>query len=768
MRRSERLFLCVCLIAFAAAGPVAIVAGAQAATAKTPAAKPAPKAAPAAAATPASNEPFTIEQVLSFAFPETTSMISAPKGDRIAWVANIKGRRNLWGAEGPAWTAHQITHYDNDDGQEITEMSFSSDGALIVYVRGGEKNREGELPDPSSDPAGVDQSVYTVAWTGGTPHKIDVGHTPQISAHSTATSGWVAYEKDNKAWIAAAPAGKPLEIYTRGNNSGLEWSPDGKTVAFVSNRSDHSLIALYDPAKKSISYVSPTVDRDTNPRWSPDGRYIAFIRIPAAGGFPGAAGGGGRGGRGGGRGGRGGGGGTAIWVYDVKADEAHQVYELPGAGGFGGGGGGLAVAHDILNWGADGRIIFASEQDGWQHLYSVPMTGQATADLLTPGQCEFEFMSFSADRKNILFNSNCGDIDRRHLWQVSVSGGQPVAITSGEAIEWFPVATSDDKYIAYFASSAQHPATPYIRAWNAANPSEGKAQALMALPKDFPLEKMVTPTQVIVTAEDETPIHCQLFMPTDLRPGEKRPAIIFMHGGPIREMLLGWHYLYYYSNAYGMNQYLTSHGYIVLSVNYRGGIGYGREFRMAPNRGAQGASEYQDIVAAVNYLRGRDDVDVTHVGLWGGSYGGYLTALGLARNSDLFAAGVDLHGVHDWSQRVANGPGGGATVTQVPNPTSAENSTAYQSSPVAAIGTWKSPVLLIQGDDDRNVAFEQMEEMVTLLRRQRVTFEQIVFPDEVHDFLRWQDWVHAYKAGSNFFDRKLKGPSGGMTSAGEQ
>jgi dipeptidyl aminopeptidase/acylaminoacyl peptidase len=213
-------------------------------------------------------------------------------------------------------------------------------------------------------------------------------------------------------------------------------------------------------------------------------------------------------------------------------------------------------------------------------------------------------------------------------------------------------------------------------------------------------------------------------------------------------MLLGWHYSYYYHNSYAMNQYLASRGYAVLSVNYRAGIGYGRAFREAQHRGARGASEYQDIVAGGKYLKSRSDIDAKRIGLWGGSYGGFLTAMGLARDSDLFAAGVDLHGVHDWSARVGRGPGGGGSPELI--------KLARESSPISSVDKWKSPVLLIHGDDDRNVAFSQTVDLVRKLREHGVQFEELIFPDEIHDFLRHQDWLRAYHAASDFFDRKLR------------
>jgi dipeptidyl aminopeptidase/acylaminoacyl peptidase len=193
----------------------------------------------------------------------------------------------------------------------------------------------------------------------------------------------------------------------------------------------------------------------------------------------------------------------------------------------------------------------------------------------------------------------------------------------------------------------------------------------------------------------------------------------------------------------------------VLSVNYRLGIMYGRAFREAPNTIWRGAAEYQDVVAAGRYLQSRPEVDAQKIGLWGGSYGGFLTAMGLARNSDLFKAGVDFHGVHDWSVFLTERPYFGSLATKPPDAEEAVK-LAWESSPDAHVATWKSPVLLIHGDDDRNVPFSQTVDLVQRLRAQQVPFEQMILPDEIHMFLLWKNWMQAYAATAEFFDRTLK------------
>jgi dipeptidyl aminopeptidase/acylaminoacyl peptidase len=288
--------------------------------------------------------------------------------------------------------------------------------------------------------------------------------------------------------------------------------------------------------------------------------------------------------------------------------------------------------------------------------------------------------------------------------------------------------------------------------------------ASAALPADFPSSQLVAPRQVIFKSADGLEIHGQLFVPRGrTAPG---PALLWTHGGPIRQMLLGFHYMNYYHDSYAFNEYLVSRGYVVLSVNYRLGIMYGRAFRQPANASWRGASEYQDVVAGAKYLQSLPIVDPHRIGLWGGSYGGFLTAMGLARNSDIFSAGVDFHGVHDWSaflERWETWEGG--TLSGAPD-LEAARKLAFDSSPDASIATWRSPVLLIQGDDDRNVPFNQTVDLAQRLRQQHVRFEFLVFPDEIHDFLRWSTWLRAYHATSDFFDQQLKTAPKSAAAAG--
>lgn len=672
---------------------------------------------------------FTLEQVLSFPFPD--GLVAASGADRVAWTFDIRGVRNVWIADGPDFAARQVTHYSEDDGQAIASVRLTPDGRTVVYARGSETNSAGEVADPSSDVQKPEQQVWTVDVASGQPRLLgtmDCGEEGCEDIEISPDGQFAVWAARDALWIAPVSGGAPAHqlCYVRGDNSDPQWSPDGKQIAFTSNRGDHSLIAIYDFGKNAIHYLHPSVDRDDMPRWASDSRGIAYVKTNGAER------------------------GLAIipvrpqpwsiWIGDAGTGEAHQIWRS---------GDSLSdsiprlTEGDSFHYGAGNRIVFASEKDGRNHLYSVSTDG-GDAKLLTPGDFDVKDVTLDSDGRTLFYSSNQNDVDRRHIWRVNVGGGTPEALTKGDTIEWTPVETGDGKYVFCLGSSATSPAMPYRVA--------GGGREMIAreeLPGDFPSSQLVTPKQVIFKSEDGLEIHGQLFEPTGK--SGRGPGLVYMHGGSMRQMMLGFHPMDYYHYAYAENQYLVSLGFTVLSVNYRTGIMYGRAFREPADGGWRGASEYKDIVAAGKYLQGLSTVDPNRIGLWGGSYGGFLTAMGLARNSDIFKAGVDMHGVHDWSaflprweRQTQGAPDLGDAVKL-----------AFQSSPDSSVTTWTSPVLLIQGDDDRNVPFDQMVDLVQRLRTNHVPFEQIVFPDEIHGFLMWKTWIRAYTATAGFFERVL-------------
>jgi dipeptidyl-peptidase-4 len=200
-------------------------------------------------------------------------------------------------------------------------------------------------------------------------------------------------------------------------------------------------------------------------------------------------------------------------------------------------------------------------------------------------------ISLSPDGKTFYYCTNASDIEKRHIWAVPVAGGTPKQISTGDGIETHPNPLASGKQIAVLYFDAKTPASIGI-----VSSDGGKARTIFpTLGKDFPTDAHVVPEVVHTKAADGLDISNTLFLPKDLKPGEKRPAMIFVHGGPVRQMLPGYHYMQFYHWAYGYNQWLQSQGYIVLSINFRGGIGYGRSFRNAPGTNQRGNSEYQDL-----------------------------------------------------------------------------------------------------------------------------------------------------------------------------
>ncbi|HEY8309030.1 MAG TPA: DPP IV N-terminal domain-containing protein, partial [Gemmatimonadaceae bacterium] len=544
---------------------------------------------------------FTLAQALSYPF--VTEMKASPRSSRIAWIVNREGVRNVWTADGPDYAARQLTHYASDDGQELTNVEISPDGKWVIYVRGGDHDAnfsaEGGLPpDPAHSPDKPKVEIWALsadAPASASPKLLAEGDEPVISPRGDR----VAFVKGTSIWVVPTAGGAPARqlFFARGSSTAPTWSPAGDKLAFVSNRGDHSFIGIFRSDSTPVQYLAPSTFHDNTPVWSPDGMQVAFIRVPGSGGAPE----------------------TAldlhprpwgIWTADVATGVGHRVWQSPNTllGSVP-----TTDGRTNLAWASGDRLVFLSDVDGWPHLYSVIASG-GTPLLLTPGAFMVEFITMSPDGASLVYAANtgttAGDGDRRHIYRVPVDRSQPVAVTSGDGIQWTPQITGDGRTIAYVGADARRPPLPMIVSIDGGAP---RALSPEIIPATFPSSQFVTPRPVQFKAADGTVVHGQLFEASSTQE-TKKPGIVFVHGGPPRQMMLGWHYMDYYSNSYAVNQYLANHGYVVLSVNYRLGIGYGHNYHHPAHAGATGASEYQDVKAGGEYLRTIPSVDSKRIG----------------------------------------------------------------------------------------------------------------------------------------------------------
>ncbi|PJJ85095.1 S9 family peptidase [Mucilaginibacter auburnensis] len=653
---------------------------------------------------------FSMKSVIAYPFPR--DITSSATGAKIAVSVQQEGKRNIYVAEGPVFELRKLTNYQQDDGQEITSLSVSADGQWVTYVRGGEHsgNRDRSMVvNPANNPVQPKIEVWSVKFAGGIPKKLGEGDYAVPSPKSNK----VAWINDNKIWIAAidgAAAAKCI-VDIAGECGSLQWSPDGSKLAFVCNRTDHTYIGVYTNAAAPVKWLAPSFSKDASPRWSPDGGKITFIRTlgqvanaatqPAAAGSaaqPSAN--------------RGAVQAWSIWTADVATGEGKLLWKsgdnprdgLPGTDG-----------GANLYWAAN-RIVFCSYQDGWPHMYSIdPKGGQPL--LLTPGDFQAEQIKLSGDGKWLIFSANTGpdaklDIDRRHVLRVSVDKADMEVLTPGTEMETYPVLTGDGLTVAMFTANGQRPLTVAVMPLSTRKIKQIGEQLI---PVDFPVKQMVIPKQVIYTSPDGQQVHAQLFEPVG--GPSKKPAIVYIHGGPQRQMLLGWHHMDYYAIDYALNQYLAGMGFIVLSVNYRNGIGYGYDFNRPTKQGAN----YIDVKAGGEWLASQPNVDTTRLGVYGGSAGGALTASALARDSKLFKAGVIIHGN-----------------SQEP------------------LDAWTSPTMIIHGDDDRNVAYSAGVSLVRRFEQNgKPYFEYLAIPGDSHHWMAHSNILKVNTAAADFLKRML-------------
>lgn len=683
-----------------------------------------------AAVLPATARAFDVADVLAAPFPDNLAV--SPDGTILVWKVDASGVRNLYTDAGGR--VHAVTRYTADDGQDIDTPQILPSNDAVVYLHGGvEDNAEGDNPNPLSQLPPPQRTIEIAPLAGGDPVKVADGNGVYLSPKGdtvafTTVDGRLGFVSLTKSATGAYTAGKPAMLAIRGTVSNPVWSPDGSKIAFTSTRGDHSLIVIYTPANRSYVYATPDFTQDDMAAWSPDGTRVAFVRMPGqtigetvydlqtfesttSSSTP-----------------------WSIWVANANSGAAHEIWTAR-----------RGIGHEFyptmstaqLWWLRGDRIVFPWEGDGWEHLYAIGAEGGA-ATRLTSGTFVVQTVAESRDRTHLLYSTNEGAIDERHIWSVGLDA-HPQPLTHGPDNQWAPTPLANGGF-AYIDGGYAAPPEVTIAG------SSPKTLVGVATPADYPLTQMVKPRLITFKAPDGWTIHAQLLLPR--RISGKIPAIVFDHGGPPRQMLAGFHYMEPYTHLYEMNQYLVSKGFAVLSINYRLGIMYGYKFRNPPHAAWHGGAEYQDVLAGAKWLQKQPNIDPNRIGIYGLSYGGLLTALALARNSDIFKVGADFAGVHDWATLFDHDYG-----KRVGTPE--QRHIATMSTAEGYLDTWKSPVFIEQGDDDRNVAFSQGVDLVTKLRDRGVTVQTQVFPNETHENQVYAHLVEQYRAAEAFLAKYL-------------
>ncbi|MEW4449799.1 prolyl oligopeptidase family serine peptidase [Qipengyuania sp. JC766] len=655
--------------------------------------------------------PLSLEQsqeqlAENMAVPFASGLVGAKDAPVFAWVENAAGVRNVWIGR-PDAAARMRTQFTADDGIELYDLAVDPAGTRIAWVRGGDSGfSDGPLPNTTPLPEAPEQTLFLADIAGdGAAQAIGRGHSPLFSPDGSR----IVFVRGSAIFVWSAAEGAREVADVDGSIGDLGWSPDGNRIAFRELRSGHSIVGVLDLAEGSLRYIGAALGYSSGPALSPDGREVAWIQFrepPPK--FEDST--------------------RSFWsvqVGDIASGAVRTVWTAPE----GEGGQYYGTRARNLFWTGSGHLLFPYEGTGWLHILAVPAAGGPARDL-TPNANEVENFIPTPDGRGVVYSANPGNLDSRTLWRADIASGATERLTGEDVFAFFP--TFGGERLAASVTTASAPAHPVL--------VDGMQPLGPVARVAYPAPRSVT-----FTASDGETVYGQYFRGAGAGP---HPALIFAHGGPRRQMLPGFMPLYYYHNTYIRNQEFAAAGYDVLSVNYRSGTNYGRAFREAPEKARAGASEYRDILAGARWLGEQPGVDDERIGIWGGSWGGYLAALALARDSAIFKAGVDLHGVHAMVRPVAD--------TYSPEEIREIQQLQWDSSPMGSIEDWRSPVLIIHGDDDRNVDYRQSLLLARELEARGVPFEEIAFPNERHDFFRFENWLIAMRASGAFLDRHLK------------
>ncbi len=395
------------------------------------------------------------------------------------------------------------------------------------------------------------------------------------------------------------------------------------------------------------------------------------------------------------------------------------------------------------------QVAFVSDRTGWIHVYAMPVaaTSESQAVQLTTGTFGTGLGSWSPDSRRLAYHhSAAGNQMERFVDVVDVATGRSEPAVTARGVTLDPLFSPTGESLVVQRSDPQNSLDLYVAPARGAGPLVRLSDSM---PAGLNRQELVTPTPVSFPSRlDKAPVPGTLMVPKDLDPRRKHPAIVWIHGSGSDQNFLGWHpgaYRMYYS----VSAYLVQQGYVVITPDYRGSSGYSRDWATGVHMGL-GVSDAADVLASADYLKTLDYVDPARIGVWGLSYGGYLTLQVMNADPTLFACGINVAGVVDWATY-----GAGYTTPRLGTPV--ENPEIYRvSAPIYHMEKLARPLLVLHGTNDRNVAFRDSLRLWDVLLKLGKPFEMGVYPGEIHFFRRAHILRDAWRRAEAFFDRYLK------------
>ena len=563
----------------------------------------------------------------------------------------------------------------------------------------------------------------------------------------------------NNLWLVPAEGGWPTQLTVSDQRqTAPAWAPDGKWIAYMSDYDGDEQwdIFLVSPSTGQVVNLTNTREiAEESPTWSPDGRYLAYMVKPKTSSV------------------------FEINVYDTLRRETRHLT--------------TGTAKDKLNfspiWSRDGKWIVYTQQQakGTDSNIFVAEVASGKSTLLTPHQGEqlYSANDFSPDAKQVLITANAGngcdnvgllDVASKKItwlthdkWEISGGHFSP----NGKSITWTANVDGNIDIYLHDIASGKTTSLPLPKGVNQVGGAESaftrdgsrllyyhngpnapndiwiysladrkSRQVTHALVAGVRAEDMVEPFLVHYPSRDgKWTISALVYVPYNLPRQPVSPAIVYVHGGPTAQTV----------NSFSrIIQYMANQGYIVIAPNYRGSTGYGKEFQQA-NLFDMGGGDLQDVLAAADWIKQTGYVDPKKLILMGGSYGGYMTMMGVTKAPEVWAAGVPIVPFVNWSTEIENED---PVLQQSDLATMGDpvkNKTLYEErSPINFIDRVKAPLLLLAGGHDPRCPKTESQQVVDAIKKRGGVVEYKVYENEGHGFAKVENQIDAYKRVAEF------------------